>query len=83
MNNLQESRLLVAVLEEMQRPLDLDAFVAEIPSHEVAAQVYAASLLAIEVDTQAEVRYLQRLAQLSGLHPAVVQQIHQTMGAVT
>ncbi|MCG6966608.1 MAG: tellurite resistance TerB family protein [Chromatiaceae bacterium] len=71
------------LLEEMQRPLDLDAFVAEIPSHEVAAQVYAASLLAIEVDTQAEVRYLQRLAQLSGLHPAVVQQIHQTMGTVT
>lgn len=68
------------VMAEMDRPLDVAAFAAEIPSQEVAAQVYAASLLAIEVDTEAERRYLEDLAQRTGLHPLVVRQIHQTMG---
>ena len=68
------------VLAEMSRPLDLDAFVAEIPGPEAAAEVYAASLLAIEVDTDAERAYLQQLAQRTGLNPAVVQYINQTLG---
>ncbi len=68
------------VLAEMQRPLDLEAFAAEIPNHEVAAEVYAASLLAVEVDTDAERDYLRQLAERTGLHPVVVQQIHETMG---
>ena len=68
------------VLQQMQQPLNVQAFAAEIPNQEVAAQVYAASLLAIEVDTDAERRYLQQLAQQSGLHPLVVGQIHQTLG---
>lgn len=45
-----------------------------------AAEVYAASLLAIEVDTDAERQYLQQLAQATGLNPTVVQYINQTMG---
>jgi uncharacterized membrane protein YebE (DUF533 family) len=69
------------VMSEMQRPLDLDAFAAEIPNQEVAAQVYAASLLAIELDTDAERNYLQQLAERTGLNQAVVAYIHQTMGA--
>lgn len=68
------------VLGEMYRPLDLDALVAGINSPEVAAEVYAASLLAIEVDTDAERSYLQQLARRTGLQPEVVQQIHQAMG---
>ncbi len=68
------------VMREMQRPLDLDAFVAEIPSPEVAAEVYAASLLAIEVDTPEEQQYLQQFAQRTGLNPMVVQYIHRSMG---
>ena len=70
------------VISEMQKPLDLDAFVAEIPSQEVAAEVYTASLLAIEVDTDAERHYLRQLAQRTGLNQAVVQYIHQSMGVV-
>jgi len=68
------------VMMEMSKPLDLDAFVVEIPNTETAAEVYAASLLAIEVDTDAERQYLQQLAQATGLNPAVVQYINQTMG---
>lgn len=68
------------VMTEMSKPLDLEAFVAEIPSQEAAAEVYAASLLAIEVDTDAERQYLQRLAQTTGLNPSVVAYINQSMG---
>jgi uncharacterized membrane protein YebE (DUF533 family) len=68
------------VMEQMQAPLNVQAFAAEIPNQEVAAQVYAASLLAVEVDTDAEKAYLQQFAQAAGLHPLVVGQIHQTLG---
>lgn len=68
------------VMAEMGKPLDLDAFATEIPNAEVAAEVYAASLLAIEVDTAAERAYLQRLADATGLQPAVVRYIEKTMG---
>jgi uncharacterized membrane protein YebE (DUF533 family) len=35
------------VLQQMQQPLNVQAFATEIPNQEVAAQVYAASLLAV------------------------------------
>jgi len=53
---------------------------AAIPNQEVAAQVYAASLLAIEVDTPQEQAYLTELAQKTGLTATVVQNIQQTLG---
>jgi uncharacterized membrane protein YebE (DUF533 family) len=68
------------LMAELAAPLDVDALVAPITSQEVAAEVYAASVLAIQVDTQAERDYLQLLAQKTGLHPAVVQHIHSAMG---
>ena len=63
-------------MDELRRPLDLDDFVASIPNEAVAAQVYAASLFAIKVDTQAERDYLAQLAQRSGLDDGVVKQLH-------
>jgi uncharacterized membrane protein YebE (DUF533 family) len=68
------------ILQQLRQPLDLDAFAAEIPSAEVAAQVYAASLLAVEVDTPAERQYLADFVQKTRLDPAVAQQIQQTVG---
>ncbi len=68
------------VLQEMRRPLDLDALVAQVRTPELAAEVYAASLLAIEVDTPAEQAYLQQLAQKLKLHPIVTEHLHQTLG---
>jgi uncharacterized membrane protein YebE (DUF533 family) len=65
---------------ELQKPLDVAGFAAEIPNPEVAAQVYAASLLAIEVDTAAEAEYLRQLAHQTNLEQGVVQHIHQTLG---
>jgi uncharacterized membrane protein YebE (DUF533 family) len=65
------------VLEEMQRPADLDRLIAEVGTPEVAVEVYAASLLAIEVDTPAEREYLRSLAQ--GLNPVTVRRVHQAL----
>ena len=67
------------VLEEMQRPADLDRLIGEVGSKEVAVELYAASLLAIEVDTAAERDYLRRLAQGLNLPPSAVQRVHQVL----
>ena len=47
---------------------------------QLAAQIYAASLLAIEVDTQAEKDYLSRLSTDMGLSPQVTGRIHEMVG---
>jgi uncharacterized membrane protein YebE (DUF533 family) len=69
------------VLEEMQRPADLNRLIGEVATPEVAVEVYAASLLAIEVDTAAERDYLRRLAQGLNLTPSTVQRVHQVLDA--
>ena len=75
-NQAEKRRL----LEQMRAPLDLDGLVADIPNPQVAAEVYAASLFAIEVDTPAERDYLARLAAASGLDAGAVQQLHAALG---
>jgi uncharacterized membrane protein YebE (DUF533 family) len=46
----------------------------------VARRVYTVSLLAIEVDTDAERAYLKVLADRLGLDPATVEGIHNDFG---
>lgn len=75
-----EGELQQFVFEEMSKPLDLEALVAEIPDQAVAAQVYAASLFAIEVDTPAERDYLAQLAQRTGLDEGMVHELHTAVG---
>jgi len=65
---------------EMHTPADTAALVKAVAGRpDVAIQVYAASLLAIEVDTAAEAEYLRGLAASLGLDAATVEQIHQTL----
>jgi uncharacterized membrane protein YebE (DUF533 family) len=68
------------IMAELRKPLDLDAFIAEIPNQEVAAQVYAASLLAVEVDTSQERAYLTDFAKKAGIDGAVARNIQKTVG---
>ena len=68
------------VLDEMRKPEDLDGLLRDVRSPEVAVEVYAASLLAIEVDTPAERDYLRRLAERSNLVPGTVQRVHEALG---
>ena len=69
------------VMSELQRPLDLDSLVRNVKSPDVAVQVYGASLLAIDVDTQAEQDYLQKLArERLGLDGETVERVHSSLG---
>jgi uncharacterized membrane protein YebE (DUF533 family) len=68
------------LLEEVRKPQRTAEIVRAVPNRQVAAQVYAASLLAIEVDTPAEKTYLQNLARDLKLDSQVVNQIHSTLG---
>jgi uncharacterized membrane protein YebE (DUF533 family) len=63
----------------MDAPVDVDGLVAQTPEG-MEAQVYAMSLLAIDLDTQDEAQYLHQLAKGYGMKPAAVNEIHKQMG---
>lgn len=65
---------------ELRKPLDTDAIVRAVSSPQVAAQVYAASLMAIDLDTEAEKNYLGDLARKLRLDDNVVRKIHGAVG---
>lgn len=69
------------VMAEMQKPIDTPALAAAAKGRPaLAAQIYAASLLAIEVDTPAEKKYLDQLEAGLGLQPEVAQRIRDMVG---
>ncbi len=68
------------VLREMRGPVDVDALARDVRSPQEGAEIYAASLMAIEVDVPAERDYLARLAQALGLTAPVVAHIHGQLG---
>ena len=71
-------------VNEANKPMNIDTVVASAGDQpDMAAQIYAASLLAIEVDTRAEQQYMQQLAAGLGLHPQVTAHIERTLGVQT
>ena len=68
------------VLQEMNKPVDIAGLAAEATTPQLVVQVYAASLLAVEVDTPAEQQYFASLGQALRLPPAVIGQINHAMG---
>jgi uncharacterized membrane protein YebE (DUF533 family) len=69
------------VIDEMSRPADPGGLAREVRSPAVAAEVYAASILAIHIDTEAERAYLRDLATALRLDAGTVQRLHQMTGA--
>jgi uncharacterized membrane protein YebE (DUF533 family) len=67
------------VKQQMARPVDIDGLVAQTPKG-MEQQIYAMSLLGIDLDTQDEAQYLHKLAQGFGMQPAAVNNIHEQMG---
>jgi len=51
------------LMDEIRKPLDIDALVAKATTPERAAEIYAASLMAIDPDGSTEVEYLDTLAK--------------------
>ncbi len=69
------------LMNQLQQPMETEKLIAAAKNQpDLAAQIYAASLLAIEVDTQAEKNYLDRLATGLGLSPQVTARIRQMVG---
>ena len=68
------------LLAQLAEPVDLNSVVASATTPEIAAEIYAASLLAIDVDTVAERSYLSLLAARLGLHPGLVDSLHEELG---
>jgi uncharacterized membrane protein YebE (DUF533 family) len=66
------------VQDELAAPVDVSAFVRSVPRG-AEAQVYLASLMAIDLDTNPEAQYLHQLAQGMGLNPAEVNQLHEQL----
>jgi uncharacterized membrane protein YebE (DUF533 family) len=69
------------VVEHLRCPPDVDSLIAAIPNREVGAQVYAAALMAITIDTPAEKAFLNRLAAGAGLDAGAVARLHALVGA--
>ena len=73
----------VFVMDELRAKLDIDAVAGAAETPEEAAEIYTASLLAIDVDNAAERGYLAMLAARLKLDDALVQHLHANVAAVT
>ncbi|WP_187430368.1 hypothetical protein ROLI_019300 [Roseobacter fucihabitans] len=67
------------VQSEMQKPVDVDALVQETPQG-LETQIYAVSVMGINLDDQAEAQYLHKLAKGYGLEAQEVNDIHAQLG---
>lgn len=67
------------VQAQMKAPIDIDNLVTNTPAG-LGQQVYAMSVMAIDLDTGDEAQYLHKLATAYGMEPAQVNEIHKQMG---
>jgi uncharacterized membrane protein YebE (DUF533 family) len=65
---------------ELGKPFDMEPVVQGARTPEIAAEVYAASVLAVGQPSPAEAHYLKRLAQRLQLPDGVVREIHGGLG---
>lgn len=63
------------LVQEMGRPVDIDAIILSASCPEVASEIYIASLLAIDIDTAAEQSYMAMLAARMQLPPQLVAEL--------
>lgn len=63
------------LMDELGKPVDIEALVAAAHTPERAAEIYAAALLAIEIDTPAERAWLSMLAARLDLPDTLVAQL--------
>ena len=66
---------------QMAAPVDAEALARDVPTG-LESQVYLMSLMAIDLDSEAEARYLHALAEAMGLDRDTVNAIHDELGVV-
>jgi uncharacterized membrane protein YebE (DUF533 family) len=71
------------VMDELRAKLDIDAVAGAASSPEEAAEIYAASLLAIDVDNAAERGYLAMLAARLKLDDGLVAHLQENVAAAS
>jgi uncharacterized membrane protein YebE (DUF533 family) len=71
------------VMDELRKPLDVDAVASAARTPEEAAELYTVSLLAIDVDNPAERGYLAMLAARLRLDEKLVEHLHATVEGAT
>jgi uncharacterized membrane protein YebE (DUF533 family) len=71
-----ENEAAALIAAELDAPLDAGRIAALARSEAEAAQIYAASLLSVDVDSDAEKAYLADLATRLKLDPALVEKLH-------
>lgn len=71
------------VMDELRKPLDVDAVARAARSPEEAAELYTVSLLAIDVDNPSERAYLALLAARLKLDDKLVSHLHATVDGAT
>jgi uncharacterized membrane protein YebE (DUF533 family) len=67
------------VNRELASPVDIAGLVRQVPKG-LEQQVYTVSVLGIDLDSQAEARYLDALGKALGLDPRMVNAIHAKLG---
>lgn len=65
---------------QLDRPVDIDSLVSAAQTPELGAEIYTASLLAIEVDSPAQRACLAMLAARLDLPESLVTSIHREFG---
>lgn len=68
------------VRRELAEPLDVQGFIGRVPRG-MEREVYAVSLMAIDLDSNPEAQYLHQLAQGVGLSADACNEIHEALGA--
>ena len=71
------------VMDELRKPLDVDAVARAARTPEEAASIYAASLLAIDIDNPSVRAYLGLLAARLRLDDGLVKHLHATLEGAT
>lgn len=66
--------------DELNQPFDLERLVSDVPNLVIGAQIYTASLFAINLDTDTEKDYLRRLSHALNLDSRTVNEIHTMTG---
>ncbi|MEH3148191.1 MAG: tellurite resistance TerB family protein [Methylobacterium frigidaeris] len=67
------------LMDALRAPLDIDAVARLARTPEEATEIYAASVMAISIDTDSERRYLDDLARRLDLDPGLARHIEQTV----
>lgn len=70
------------LMDELRKPLDIDAIVKLATTHELAVEIYAASCMAIDPDDAAEQAYLAMLAARLKLMPELKAAIEKEVAGV-